>query len=124
MDLRLDLPDEVVEALGEDPAREALEGVLLLLVGEGRMALDRAGDLLGLEGRAAAESWYAGRAKTRRELSGRNDVFEAEKPVFLDGLTQEEIERMDRFLDITPAERGSGLSDVSINHDEHLYGND
>lgn len=41
MDLNLRLPDEVVEALGPEPEREALEGVLLLLIGEGRISLKR-----------------------------------------------------------------------------------
>lgn len=121
MDVKLTLPDEVVEALGPDPEREALEGVLLLLVGGGRMSLERAGEVLGFGNREEATRWYAERALPRPnpEVS---DTLEAEEPVFLEDLTQEELDRSDRFLDITPAEKGSGLSDVSIYHDKYLYG--
>src|SRR5215213_6642474 len=41
--------------------------------------------------------------------------------VLLEDLSQEDIDRSDRFLTITPAEWGSGSSDVSINHDRHLF---
>ncbi len=54
MSMNLQLPDEVVEVLGPDPEREALEGVLLLLVGEGRMPLERAGEILGFGDREEA----------------------------------------------------------------------
>ena len=54
MDLNLRLPDEVVEALGPQPEREALEGIMLLLVGEGRMTLERAGEILGFGDREEA----------------------------------------------------------------------
>ncbi|MBA2440893.1 MAG: hypothetical protein H0V53_00585 [Rubrobacter sp.] len=121
MDLNLRLPDEVVEALGPEPEREALEGVLLLLVGEGRMTLERAGEVLGLEGREKAARWYTERTLPRPE-PGVEDLIENEEPVFLENLTQEDLDRLDRFLDIPPAEKGSGLSDVSINHDKYLYG--
>ena len=121
MSMNLQLPDEVVEALGPDPEREALEGVLLLLVGEGRISLERAGEILGFGNREEAARWYAERALpcTKPEAG---DPFEAEDPVFLENLTQEELARLDRFLDIPPAEKGSGLFDVSINHDKYLYG--
>ena len=121
MDVRLTLPDEVVEALGRDPEREALEGILLLLVGEGRMSLERAGGILGFEDREEAARWYAERALLRPKPEA-DDPFETEESVFLENLTQEELDRLDRFLDIPPSEKGSGLSDVSINHDKYLYG--
>ncbi len=121
MDLNLRLPDEVVEALGPEPERGALEGVLLLLVGEGKMMLERAGEILGLEGREQAARWYTERTLPRPE-PGVEDSIETEEPIFLENLTQEELDRLDRFLDIPPAEKGSGLSDVSINHDKYLYG--
>src|SRR5215213_3660679 len=41
--------------------------------------------------------------------------------VLLENLSQEDIDRSKRFLTITPSERGSGSSDVSINHDRHLF---
>ncbi len=121
MDVKLTLPDEVVEALGSDPEREALEGVLLLLVGEGRIPLERAGEILGFGDREEATRWYAERALLRPKPEA-GDTLETEEPVFLENLTQEELNRLDRFLDIPPAEKGSGLSDVSINHDKYLYG--
>lgn len=121
MSMNLQLPDEVVEALGPDPEREALEGVLLLLVREGRMSLERAGEILGLGDREEAARWYAERALPRPKPEA-GDPIEIEEPVFLENLTQEELDRLERFLDIPPADKGSGLSDVSINHDKYLYG--
>jgi hypothetical protein len=41
--------------------------------------------------------------------------------VLQEDLSQEDIERSERFLTITPSERGSGSSDVSIHHDRHLF---
>lgn len=119
MDVRITLPDEVLKALGSDPEREALEGVLLLLVGEGRMGLDRAGAALGM-GREEAARWYAERA---RRSSG-SDPGDISAPILLEDLTQEELDGLERFLKITPAEKGSGLSDVSMNHDKYLAEDD
>ena len=121
MDLNLRLPDEVIEALGPEPEREALEGVLLLLVGEGRMPLERAGEVLGFGDREEAARWYAERTSSRADLEP-HDPSVVEEIVHLEDLTQEDLDRLDRFLDIPPAEKGSGLSDVSINHDKYLYG--
>ena len=114
MDLSLRLPDEVVEALGPEPEREALEGVLLLLVSEGKLSLERAGEILGLGTREAAARWYTERTSSRSDIDGE------EEPVFLEDLTQEGPKRSSRFLKIRPAPTGSGLSDVSINHDKYL----
>ncbi len=111
MSMNLQLPDEVVEALGADPEREALEGVLLLLVGEERMSLERAGEILGFVDREEAARWYAERSLPRPKPEA-GDPSETEEPVFLENLTQKELDRLDRFLDIPPAEKGSGLSDV------------
>lgn len=121
MDIKFTLPDEVLEALGPDPEREALEGVLLLLVGDSRLSLERAGEVLGLGGREEATRWYAERTSLRPDPE-TGDPTGAEEPVHLEDLTQEELARSNRFLRITPAEKGSGLSDVSINHDKYLYG--
>jgi len=41
--------------------------------------------------------------------------------VLLEDLSQEDVDRTERFLTITPSDRGSGSSDVSINHDRHLF---
>lgn len=41
--------------------------------------------------------------------------------ILLEDLSQEDIDRSERFLTITPSEWGSGSSDVSINHDRHLF---
>lgn len=122
MDVRLTLPDEVLEALGPDPERETLESLLLLLVGEGRLSLERAGEVLGLEDREKAERWYAERVSSRSDLEAYDPSL-IQEPVHLEDLTQEELDRSGRFLRITPAKQGSGLTDVSINHDKYLYGN-
>jgi hypothetical protein len=119
MSMELDLPAEVVEALGPEPEREALEGILLLLVGEGRITLERAGALLGLENREKAVRWYEGRASSRADLQAE-DPARTEEIVHLEDLTQEELDRLERFLDIPPASKGSGLTDVSVNHDKYL----
>jgi hypothetical protein len=121
MDVRLTLPDEVLDALGPNPEREALEGLMLLLVGEGRLDLERAGEVLGLGDREEAMRWYAERTTSRSGL-GAGNPNGIEEPVHLEDLTQEELDRSGRFLRITPAKKGSGLSDVSINHDKYLYG--
>ena len=57
MSVSLELPDEVVEALGPEPERSALEAVLLFLVSEGKMSVARAGEILHLD-RISAISWY------------------------------------------------------------------
>ena len=41
--------------------------------------------------------------------------------VLLEDLDQEDLDKSDRFLNIIPAEKGSGSSDVSINHDRYLF---
>lgn len=120
MDVRLTLPDEILEALGPDPEREALEGLLLLLVDEGRLSLERAGEVLGLENREKAERWYAERISSRSDLDDESGLIE--EPVHLEDFTQGDLDHSDRFLRITPAKRGSGLSDVSTEHDKYLYG--
>lgn len=42
--------------------------------------------------------------------------------LLLEELSEEEIEASDRYLVITPSERGSRRKDVSINHDRYLAG--
>lgn len=121
MDLHLRLPEEVVEALGPEPEREALEGVLLLLVREGRVTVERAGEVLGLDDPEEAMRWYVARSSSTRG-SEAGDSEEDLGIVFLENLTQEEFDRLDRTFKITPDEKGSGFSDVSTNHDKYLYG--
>ena len=67
--MKLTLPDEVLGALGSKPEREVLEGVLLLLVSEGKMSVARAGEILGLEGRISAIRWYTGHGLPYPDLS-------------------------------------------------------
>ncbi len=75
MSLNLSLPSEVVEALGPDPERGALEAVLLFLIDEEKMSVARAGEILGLGGGlSAAARWYASRGSYRR------DYFAGEYP--------------------------------------------
>ena len=69
MDMRVELPAEVVEALGPEPKREVLEGVLLLLVSEGKMSVARAGEILDLKGRVSAIRWYTGHGLPYPDLS-------------------------------------------------------
>lgn len=69
MDMKLTLPDEVLEALGPQPEREVLEGVLLLLVSEEKMSVARAGEILGLKGRVSAIRWYTGHGLPYPDLS-------------------------------------------------------
>jgi hypothetical protein len=69
MEMKLTLPDEVHEALGPEPEREVLEGVLLLLVSEGKMSVARAGEILGLGGRLPAIRWYTAHGLPYPDLS-------------------------------------------------------
>jgi dodecin len=43
------------------------------------------------------------------------------RQVLLEDLTQEELDESERFLTLTPAKKGSGRSDISANHDRHLF---
>lgn len=117
--MKLSLPDEVAEVLGDEPEREVLEGVLLLLVGEGKLPLERAGGILGLGSRGEAVRWYEAHTPSRADAE-TEDTGWLDEIVHFDDLTQEELDNLDRFLKITPAEKGSGLSDVSMNHDKYL----
>jgi len=55
--MNLELPEEVVEALGPEPERAALEAVLLFLISEDKMSVARAGEILGFD-RISAIRWY------------------------------------------------------------------
>lgn len=112
------MPDEVARRLGDEPEREVLEGVLLLMVGEGRLSLEKAGGILGLDAVEAAR-WHEERT-SRRVDTATEDTDWLDEIVNFEDLTPEELDNLDRFLKITPAEKGSGFSDVSINHDKYL----
>ena len=60
MTLQLDLPDEVLSLLGDEPQQEALEGVLLHLIQQQQLTVAKAGSLLGLDRREAI-AWYTSR---------------------------------------------------------------
>ena len=55
--MNLEFPEEVVEALGPEPERAALEAVLLFLISEDKISVARAGEILGLD-RISAINWY------------------------------------------------------------------
>jgi hypothetical protein len=56
--------------------------------------------------------------RATREYESPAEVLR--RHVLLEELSEEEIEASDRYLVITPAERGSGRKDVSVNHDRYL----
>jgi hypothetical protein len=113
----------VLEALGPDPERETLEGVLLLLVGEVKVGLERAGEILGFGSRAEAARWYAEHTPPLSDADLSDNLDETEEPVHLQDLAKADLGRSRRFLKIRPATKGSGLSDISINHDKYLAEN-
>ena len=55
--LELKLPEEVVEALGEEPERKALEALLLYLIQADEVSVAWAGSKLGFD-RQEAVRWY------------------------------------------------------------------
>jgi hypothetical protein len=52
-----------------------IEGVLLLLVSEGKMSVARAGEILGLRGQISAIRWYTGHGLPYPDLS-KEDVVD------------------------------------------------
>lgn len=60
MSINSQLPEELIEVLGPEPEREALEAVLLFLVSEGEISVVRAGEIPGLD-RLAAICRYTSR---------------------------------------------------------------
>jgi hypothetical protein len=80
--MNLELLDEVVEALGPEPERSALEAVLLFLVSEGKMSVSRAGEILHLD-RISAISWYTSHGFYYPDLSEEDldeELRHARKP--------------------------------------------
>lgn len=90
-------------------------------------ALRENGNVTGY--RVTVEVTYSGEADVRsdHEESPCRATQEYGSPaeglrrhVLLEDLSEDEIEASDRYLVITPAERGSGRKDVSVNHDRYL----
>jgi hypothetical protein len=82
MSMNLELPDEVVEALGPEPERSALEAVLLFLISEDKMSVARAGEILHLD-RISAISWYTSHGFYYPDLSEEDldeELRHARKP--------------------------------------------
>ncbi len=80
--MNLELPEEVVEALGPEPERAALEAVLLFLISEDKMSVARAGEILGL-GRIPAIRWYTSHGFYYPDLSEEDlaeELRHARKP--------------------------------------------
>lgn len=57
MTLQVDLPKEVLSALGPEPQQEVLQSVLLYLVQQNKMTVARAGSILGMD-RLSSIRWY------------------------------------------------------------------
>lgn len=82
MDMKLALPDEVLEALGPEPERATLEAVPLLLVSESKLSAARAGEILGLD-RMSAIRWYTSHGFHYPDLSEADlaeELRHAQKP--------------------------------------------
>ena len=80
--MNLELPEEVIEALGPEPERATLEAVLLFLVSEDRMSVARAGEILDLD-RISAIRWYTSHGFYYPDLSEEDlaeDLRHARKP--------------------------------------------
>ena len=80
--MNLELPEEVVEALGPEPERAALEAVLLFLISEDKISVARAGEILGLD-RTSAISWYISHGFYYPDLSDEDlaeELRHARKP--------------------------------------------
>ena len=77
----------------------------------------------GGEAESATERGEA-RAESRRVWSRSHPPSHLElvrQRVLLEDLYQEDLDKSDRFLAIIPAEKGSGSSHVSVNHDRYLF---
>ena len=82
MSMNLELPEEVVEALGPEPERAALEAVLLFLISEDKISVARAGDILGLD-RISAIRWHTSHGFYYPDLSEEDldeELRHARKP--------------------------------------------
>ena len=80
--MNLELPREIVEALGSEPERAALKAVLLFLIFENKMSVGWAGEVLGLD-RISAIRWYTSHGFYYPDLSGEDlaeELRHARKP--------------------------------------------
>lgn len=80
--MNLQLPDEIIKALGPEPEHEALEAILLFLVSEDRISVALAGEILGLD-RLSAISWYTSHGFYYPDLSEEDfaeELRHARKP--------------------------------------------
>jgi len=80
--MNLELPEEVVEALGPEPERTASSAVLLFLISEDKMSVARAGEILGLD-RISAINWYTSHGFYYPDLSEKGlaeELRHARKP--------------------------------------------
>lgn len=80
--MNLELPEEVIEALGPEPERVTLEAVLLFLISEEKMSVARAGELLDLD-RMSAIRWYTSHGFYYPDLSEEDlaeELRHARKP--------------------------------------------
>jgi predicted HTH domain antitoxin len=68
MELTVNVPDELVEALGPQPERGALEALLAELIFEGHASVAYAGSVLGLSVDEAIR-WYTSRGHSYPDLS-------------------------------------------------------
>jgi hypothetical protein len=80
--MNLEFPEEVVEALGPEPERAALEAVLLFLIYEDKISVARAGEILGLD-RISAINLYTSHGFYYPDLSEKDlaeELRHARKP--------------------------------------------
>jgi hypothetical protein len=80
--MNLELPEEVIEALGPEPERAVLEAVLMFLISDDKISVARAGEILGLD-RISAINWYTSRGFYYPDLSEKDlaeELRHARKP--------------------------------------------
>jgi hypothetical protein len=79
MTVHVDLPNELLEKLGQDPERKLLEAVLLQLIHDGEISVGYAGGVLNLD-RMEAIAWYTSHGydyfdQTPDELEGELETL-------------------------------------------------
>ena len=82
MSINLELPEEVVEALGPEPEQATLKAVLLFLISEDKMSVARVGEILGVD-RISAIRWYTSHGFYYPDLSEEDlaeELRHARKP--------------------------------------------
>jgi hypothetical protein len=71
MTVQVDLPEEVLELLGQHPERRLLEAVLLQLIRDHQITVGYAGQVLGLR-RDDAIKWYTSHGYDYPDLSAED----------------------------------------------------